>query len=99
VFVAMSRFRVANGATEAVKSAFRQRPHAVDESDGFLRMEVLSPQEDPDQIWLITHWRDRESFDAWHRSHAFREAHRGIPGGLRLERGATSLQFFELVCE
>ncbi|HEX8204085.1 MAG TPA: antibiotic biosynthesis monooxygenase family protein, partial [Isosphaeraceae bacterium] len=80
------------------KEAFRNRPHLVDAAEGFLRMEVLSPTDDPDEIWLLTYWRDAESFDAWHGSRAHREAHGGIPRGLKLVPGRTLRRGFGVVC-
>lgn len=97
-FMALSRFTVANGMDGAVKEAFRQRPHRVDDAPGFVRMEVLSPQDQPQQIWLLTFWRDRGSFEAWHRSHHYREAHSGIPKGLKLIPEETRMQYFDHVC-
>ena len=44
MFVAMSRFRIANGMTPAVHEAFRNRPHLADEAPGFIRMDVMSPK-------------------------------------------------------
>ena len=58
MFVAMSRFAVANGMAEEVRQAFRDRPHLVDGAPGFLRMEVLTPRDDPDEFWLLT-WSRR----------------------------------------
>lgn len=96
-FVAISRFVVRNGMREAVAEAFRNRPHLVDTVPGFLDMRVLSPAENADEFWLMTEWTDEHSFRAWHGSHDHREAHRGIPRGLRLDPSGTSLQFFVTV--
>ena len=97
-FVALSRFTVVNGMTAQVKKAFVERPHLVDEASGFLRMEVLSPKDEPDTIWLLTWWCDEKSFEAWHRSHLHQESHRGIPKGLKLDPKATEIRYFEHVC-
>ena len=51
MYVALSKFTIANGLTEHVKRAFVERPHLVDTAPGFLRMEVLSPLDTPDEIW------------------------------------------------
>ena len=42
-FVALSRFTIANGMEAEVQQAFRDRPHQVDGTPGFVRMEVLVP--------------------------------------------------------
>ena len=96
-FLAISRFAVANGMTREVIDAFQSRPHMVDDASGFLRMEVLTPQDAPDEIWLMTWWRDEASFREWHASHAYRDSHKGIPRGLKLDPSATQLRFFNVV--
>ena len=97
MFVAISRFVVANGMEEAVRTAFVDRPHAVDKADGFVRMEVLRPAEHPEEFWSMTWWTDEATFDHWHRSHAFKDAHRGMPRGLRLKPGENHLTRFERI--
>lgn|GEM_PF-362159 len=96
-FVALSKFVIANGMTPEVKQAFLDRPHLVDDAPGFIRMDVISPIDTPDEIWLITFWRDEESYRIWHRSHAYRSSHEGIPKGLRLDPKETSIRLFAYV--
>lgn len=98
-FVALSRFVVANGMEAEVKAAFRERPHLVDRTAGFIRMEVLCPLDRPQEIWLVTHWRCADDYRAWHRGHDHRESHRGIPKGLKLVGRETCIREFEVVCE
>jgi heme-degrading monooxygenase HmoA len=96
-FVALRKFVVANDMTASVKVAFRNRPHLVDGAPGYLRLEVLSLSERPEEIWLVTFWTDEASFRAWHHSHLYRESHIGIPKGLKLMLGETELRTFEHV--
>jgi heme oxygenase (mycobilin-producing) len=96
-FVALSKFVVANGLTEDVKRAFLARPHFVDSAPGYVRLDVISPVENPDEIWLLTYWRDEASFRAWHRSHEYRESHKGIPKGLKLVPLSAELRYFNYV--
>lgn len=93
----MSRFVLANDTAAAVKEAFRQRPHFVESAPGFVRLDVLSPEGDPHEIWLITYWVNRHDFEIWHRSHLYKDCHAGIPKGIKLIPGKTSLTFFEHV--
>jgi heme-degrading monooxygenase HmoA len=99
MFIALSKFAVGNGMTPEVKEAFRNRPHLVDGAEGYLRMHVVSPVDDPDELWLFTYWTDEESFKTWHKSHMYHESHKGIPKGLKLKPYSTELRFFEHVCE
>jgi heme-degrading monooxygenase HmoA len=84
MFVAHSRFTVANQMIEEVKQAFRDRPHLVDKTPGFVRLD-------------ITYWEDENSFTNWRRSHRFRESHKWIPKGLKLVPKSVHLHRFEHV--
>jgi heme oxygenase (mycobilin-producing) len=97
-FVALSKFVIANDMTAEVKEAFRQRPHLVDDQPGFVRMEVFSPLDRPEEIWLVTYWTDAESFKVWHHSHLYHQSHKGIPKGLKLVPGEQQIRHFEHIC-
>lgn len=100
MFAVLSKFTIANGPAlaAAVKQAFMDRPHLVESAPGFLRLDVLSPQENPAQFWLLTYWADEASFKAWYRTHAYQASHLEIPGGLKLVPESTELHFFEHIC-
>jgi len=93
----LSRFVVANDMDAAVKQAFLLRPHLVDSAPGFVRMDVLSPEDTPQEIWLMTYWIDLASYRTWHTSHAYHESHAGIPKGLKLVPGSVALRVFNLI--
>jgi heme-degrading monooxygenase HmoA len=95
--VVLSKFSVVGGMAEAVRRAFAERPHLVDRAPGFLRMEVMSPRETPEEFWLWTYWADEESFRAWHHNHEYKQSHKGIPRGLKLVPKSTEIRFFEHV--
>jgi heme-degrading monooxygenase HmoA len=97
MFAVLSQFTVASDMGPAVKQAFRDRPHSVESAPGFLRLDVLSPENNPKELWLITYWASRTHFERWHRSHLYRESHAGIPKGLKLVPNSTRLTFFEYV--
>ncbi len=101
-FMALSKFTVdvgqdASGATHIarVKQAFRDRPHLVEDAPGFRKLEVLTPRNSPNEIWLLTFWDDETSYATWHKSHLYRESHKGIPKGIRLVPRSTSIEFFD----
>lgn len=98
-FVAMSRFAVANAKIDEVKEAFRNRPGLVDQADGFIKMDVISPLESPEEIWLITYWTDRDSYVRWHSSAEHKASHHLIPKGLKLDPRRTEITFFEYVTD
>lgn len=98
MFIALSTFTVANEMAPQVKEAFINRPHFVDSAPGFIRMQVLSPQENPDEIWMMTYWADEESYSAWYKNH-MQESHQHVPKGLRLVPHSSKVRFFDQVCE
>ena len=98
-FVVLSRFTIANDMAQAVHEAFDGRPHLVDHAQGFLGMQVMSPVGNPSEIWLTTRWTDEQSYRTWHKSHAYHEAHRGIPKGLKLVPKSAEIQYFDLFAE
>jgi heme-degrading monooxygenase HmoA len=99
VFVVISRFTIANDMVSSVREAFKARPHLVDGEPGFVRMEVMSPTDTPEEVWLTTFWRDEPSFRAWHKSHAYHESHKGMPKGLKLVPDSTEIRYFDLFAE
>ena len=89
--VALSRFKVANGLEADVARAFRERPRAVEDTPGFLWLEVFVDGRDPSIFYLVTRWTDVESFETWHGSPAHRESHAFIPKGLKLDPAWTQV--------
>lgn len=99
MFVALSRFVIRNDMAQQVREAFQARPHLVDAAQGFLGMVVMSPLENPSEIWLVTHWTDQQSYRTWHGSHEYHESHQGIPKGLKLVPRSAEIRFFEAFAE
>ena len=99
MFIAMSRFEVANGLEQEACEAFKNRPHLVDDVAGFIRMEVMRPLEEPQQFWLMTWWTDEASWNTWYRSHQYKDSHSGIPSGLKLLPEKTRIWKMERVTE
>ncbi len=87
----LSRFVVANGMEAEVREAFVNRPHMVEDAAGFVRLEVLSPAEDPKEFWLLTYWETEQHFRDWHKHH-LHDSHKMIPKGLRLDARGTRVQ-------
>jgi len=98
MFISISSFEVANDMAPEVKEAFRNRPHLVDDAAGFIKLQVLSPRENPNEIQLMTYWSDEESFQVWYKSHMYHDVHKGIPQGLKLVPGSVKVRGFEYIC-
>lgn len=96
-FVALSRFEVRPGWEDPVAEAFQNRPRRVEHAEGFLRLDVLRPEANPAEFWLLTYWTDEAAFRTWHASHDRVAAHAGMPPGLKLLPGSAQLVSLEHV--
>lgn len=79
MIVVMNAVRVSGEQAKQFEEAFLSRPRLLDQMDGFIRFELLRPQ-GRDEYLVVTHWRDHDAFQAWLKSDAFREAHKGLAG-------------------
>lgn len=93
MFAAVSCFEVMPGFEDPVKEAFTNRPKLVENYAGFIRLDVLSPKDNPAEIWLLTYWENEETFNIWHRKH-LKDSHAGIPKGLKLVPHSFKLRAF-----
>jgi heme-degrading monooxygenase HmoA len=102
MYVSMSRLRVAQARSDALVAAFRRRAHLVDSAPGFIRLEVWRSDRDPEEVLMVSHWRDRAAFTAYMRSPEHRISHNRIEPSLntaiRLER-LEHLHTYEVVAE
>ncbi|MHA6247617.1 antibiotic biosynthesis monooxygenase family protein [Pontibacter sp. CAU 1760] len=98
MFIALSTFEIANDMAAEVKEAFVNRPQLVNNAPGFVRLDVLSPKDNANEIWMMTFWTDEESYTVWYKNH-MREAHQGIPKGLRLVPNSPKVRLFDHITE
>lgn len=96
MIAAISKFEIQNGMEQEVKEAFRNRPQLVENAKGFVRMDVISPVDNPSEIHLITYWESHEDFENWHRHH-LKDSHQHIPKGLKLVPKSWSLTKYEYI--
>ena len=77
----LSKFKVANGMTPEVKEAFLNRPHQVEGAAGFIRLDVVSPCDQPDEIWLLTYWQTFPATNSGTKARRTINPTRASPGG------------------
>ena len=100
MYVSVSRLRVAAERADELVRAFRRRAGLVDDFDGFVDLEVWQSDRDPEEIVMVSRWRDSEAFRTYMRSDAHRISHARIDDDLdsaiRLER-LEHLHTYEVV--
>ena len=74
--VKINAIEVPADAGPELEKRFAGRLHAVDGQPGFLSFELLRPVAGESRYFVLTHWEDEESFQAWLNGPA-KEAHAG----------------------
>ena len=69
-----------NGGPE-LERRFAARSRSVDGVDGFEGFELLRPSDTSNRYFVMTRWRDAESFSAWVASPAFAHEHASAADG------------------
>ncbi len=97
MIVVTSRIRVVEGDPEALAAQYRARLHRAEETRGCLGVEVLRNLDRPEEFVVVSRWNGREAYDAYRRGPAFREAHRCIPAGMRIDREERATDAWERI--
>ena len=92
--VKINAIEVPEGAGSELEKRFAHRLHAVDGQPGFLSFELWKPVKGDDRYFVVTHWDDEESFQAWLTGPAM-TAHSGERA--RPVASGSSLLEFEVV--
>ena len=90
----INRLPVKEGMADQVVERFANGRGFVQEFPGFVSMEVLRSEE-ADEVVVITRWGDKDAFDNWVQSDAFKIAH-GRGGGSGLLRGHPQMGTYEV---
>ena len=102
MYISMSRLRVRPDRADELVGAFRRRLGLVDHARGFIDLQVWRSERDPEEILMVSRWRERADFTAYMRSGAHRRSHERIQpdlqAAIKLER-LEHLQGYEVVAE
>lgn len=79
----MSRLRVASERGDDLVEAFRRRAHLVEAAEGFVDLEVWRSDRDPDELIMVSRWRDKPCFQRYMKSEAHAVSHGRIPADLQ----------------
>jgi heme-degrading monooxygenase HmoA len=76
MFIAMNRFKVAEGKDEEFERIWRERETYLRGVPGFVRFALLKSEMTPGEYVSHSTWQDRQSFVDWTQSEAFQAGHR-----------------------
>ncbi|HWJ83035.1 MAG TPA: antibiotic biosynthesis monooxygenase [Nocardioides sp.] len=92
--VKINAIHVPEGAGPQLEQRFAARAGAVEGSPGFLGFQLLRPVKGDDRYFVVTHWADEASFDAWRAGDA-KAAHAAKPGEAPAKPVATGADLLE----
>lgn len=77
MFIAMNRFQVNQGREEDFLNIWRNRDSYLEDVPGFKSFNLLQGPSEDGITLFASHsvWQDRQAFEDWTRSEAFRKAH------------------------
>ncbi|HET8604372.1 MAG TPA: antibiotic biosynthesis monooxygenase [Marmoricola sp.] len=89
--VKINAINVPAAAGPELERRFAARAGVVDQAPGFLGFQLLRPVAGEERYFVVTHWQDDASYEAWRDGDA-RAAHKGEHGAT-VTAGANLLEF------
>ncbi|WP_455203379.1 antibiotic biosynthesis monooxygenase family protein [Kaarinaea lacus] len=92
MYIVTNRVAVAPDWRDAFEQRFRQRAGQIEKQSGFVRMEIMRPEDDSSPFLVMTAWESEQAFQDWVGSEDFKLAHQNpLPkeafnGDSRMER-------------
>lgn len=102
MYIAMNRFTVPTENETEFEELWLNRDSHLKDMDGFVEFHMLKGLENEDGTRLYashTVWSSEESFKAWTRSQAFRDAHKGAGSTKKLFVGHPNFEGFSSIQE
>ena len=100
MFIAMNRFQVVEGKEQAFINVWKSRDSYLDEVPGFTSFNLLKGVTDEGVTLFTSHsvWENREAFENWTQSEAFRKAHANAGSAAKdIYAGPPKLELLEAV--
>ena len=99
MYVAMNRFRVAQGKESQFEDVWRARDRRLSDVPGFKQFHLLRGPAAEDHTLYASHtiWESEAAFLDWTRSENFRAAHKDAGGNKGLYLGHPQFEGFEPV--
>jgi heme-degrading monooxygenase HmoA len=75
MFIVANRVPVAETYREMFEERFQARSGQIEKQPGFIRMQILKPENSAVPYVVLTSWKDKAAFENWVGSEDFRQAH------------------------
>ena len=99
MFIAMNRFRIAEGHEAEFEEMWRQRESFLEGVPGFREFHLLRGPEKDGGTLYASHsvWDSRETFDAWTDSESFRKSHARAKSPPGMHMGPPNFEGFDAI--
>jgi heme-degrading monooxygenase HmoA len=100
MIVVISGIWITPGNASAVAAQHQQRSRLVEQGPGFVGLEILRGQDQPDECMVCMRWVDRAAFEAYQGSVLFGQAHqnmRTISGRTSIDPATYELEVFDVL--
>ena len=100
MYIAMNRFRIKPGHEQDFIDIWKNRETYLDEVPGFISFNLLQGATNDEFTLFSSHavWENKDDFEGWTKSEAFRKAHANAGGARRdIYMGPPQLECFEAV--
>ena len=99
MFIAMNRFRIAEGHEAGFEEMWRQRESYLEGVPGFREFHLLRGPEKDGGTLYVSHsvWDSRETFDAWTDSESFRKSHARAKAPPGMHMGPPNFEGFDAI--
>lgn len=99
MFIAMNRFKIVPGKEDAFEEVWGKRDSHLEEVPGFINFNLLKGPQQEDYSLYASHslWENKQAFEAWTHSDAFKKAHANAGQTKGLYLGHPEFEGFEKV--
>lgn len=78
MFIVLNRFFVKPEFAGLFETRIKNRPRQVDQQPGFVRAQLLRPENSTDPYIVLTIWESQAHFEAWVKADTFTASHAGL---------------------
>ena len=99
MFIAMNRFRINKGSEAEFERIWAKRDSHLEGVPGFEEFNLLRGPEADDHTLYASHsvWENKQYFEDWTNSEAFRKAHANAGSAKNMYQGHPMFEGFEVV--
>ena len=99
MYIAMNRFEIREGSEEKFEEIWKARDSKLLDVRGFIGFHLIRGEKRDGFTLYASHstWIDREAFQNWTQSAAFRDAHKNAGQHREIYRGHPVFEGFEVV--